>query len=109
MTGTIASDEGCASMLAESGIIHDLIELLKGIYIFTVEYGWFENVRTFFKAKLLFGRKKFSEKLEFSVNFFSVYGYYWFIHLDFVSPNPGAKIKYKSSYPFLYFECNNFQ
>ena len=33
MTGTIASDEGCASMLAESGIIHDLIELLKGKYI----------------------------------------------------------------------------
>ncbi|XP_066913808.1 kinesin-associated protein 3-like [Clytia hemisphaerica] len=29
MTGTIASDEGCASLLAESGIIHDLIELLK--------------------------------------------------------------------------------
>ena len=34
MTGTIASDEGCASMLAESGIIHDLIELLKGIIYF---------------------------------------------------------------------------
>lgn len=30
MTGTIASDESCASMLASSGIIHDLIELLKG-------------------------------------------------------------------------------
>ena len=51
MTGTIASDEGCASMLAESGIIHDLIELLKGIYIFTVEFGWFENMRTFFQGK----------------------------------------------------------
>ena len=46
MTGTIASDEGCASMLAESGIIHDLIELLKGIYIFIVEFRWFEHVRT---------------------------------------------------------------
>jgi len=29
LTGTIASDEGCASMLAESGIIHDMIELLR--------------------------------------------------------------------------------
>lgn len=29
MTGTIASDESCASMLASSGIIHDLIELLR--------------------------------------------------------------------------------
>ena len=30
LTGTIASDEGCASMLAKSGIIQDLIELLRG-------------------------------------------------------------------------------
>eukprot|EP00794_Sanderia_malayensis_P016189 gene16189-17816_t len=29
LTGTVASDEGCASMLARSGIIQDLIELLK--------------------------------------------------------------------------------
>lgn len=29
LTGTIASDEGCASMLAKSGIIQDLIELLR--------------------------------------------------------------------------------
>ena len=29
MTGTIASDESCATMLASSGIIHDLIELLR--------------------------------------------------------------------------------
>ena len=38
MTGTIASDEGCASMLAESGIIHDLIELLKGFLYFYYTY-----------------------------------------------------------------------
>ena len=31
LTGTIASDEGCASMLAKSGIIQDLIELLRGL------------------------------------------------------------------------------
>ena len=30
LTGTIASDEGCATMLASSGIIHDMIELLRG-------------------------------------------------------------------------------
>ena len=29
LTGTIASDESCASMLAQSGIIHDMIELLR--------------------------------------------------------------------------------
>ncbi|XP_065647919.1 kinesin-associated protein 3 isoform X4 [Hydra vulgaris] len=29
LTGTIASDEGCATMLATSGIIHSLIELLR--------------------------------------------------------------------------------
>lgn len=29
MTGTIASDEGCATMLSKSGLIHDLIELLR--------------------------------------------------------------------------------
>ncbi|XP_065068315.1 kinesin-associated protein 3-like [Rhopilema esculentum] len=29
LTGTIASDEGCATMLAKSGIIQDLIELLR--------------------------------------------------------------------------------
>jgi len=29
LTGTIASDESCATMLAKSGIIHDLIELLR--------------------------------------------------------------------------------
>ena len=30
LTGTIASDESCASMLATSGIIHSLIDLLRG-------------------------------------------------------------------------------
>lgn len=38
LTGTIASDEGCASMLAKSGIIQDLIELLRGTQ---QHYFWF--------------------------------------------------------------------
>ena len=39
LTGTIASDESCASMLAKSGIIQDLIELLRGKnYLFQSSY-----------------------------------------------------------------------